>query len=128
MASGTIFMPHRFSCYLRLCRRQWALTQREIARLFRLASRQHVSRVERGKRTPSVFMLAAVEIMFDQHWGEIFPEIFREAEKHVIEELTNLRNIVCRDTSSLGQRKCAFATEALDRVTKKNNNTKEYAA
>lgn len=115
-------MPHQFSCYLRLCRRQWALTQREVARLFRLASTQHVSRVERGRRKPSVFMLVAVEVVFGKHWREVFPEVFREAEKQVVKELTQLRDMVCRDTTPLGQRKCAFATEALDRATNRNNN------
>ena len=74
-------------CYLRRHRRAWGLTQQEIASLVGLRSAAHVSRIEHGKRPPSLEAALACQVIFGIPPDAMFPQAY-----YLLEERT-MRNI-----------------------------------
>ena len=74
-------------CDLRRHRRAWGLTQREIASLVGLRSTAHVSRIEHGKRPPSLEAALACQVIFGIPPDALFPHVY-----HFVEEKT-MRNV-----------------------------------
>jgi transcriptional regulator with XRE-family HTH domain len=61
-------------CALRTHRRTWGLSQRELADLLGMESRAHISRIERGKRSPSFETALACSTLFGVPLGVLFPQ------------------------------------------------------
>ena len=68
---------------LRMYRRQWQLTLRELAELLGFRSSAHVSRLEQGKRTPSLETALACTAIFGATLDELFPEFVRRASARI---------------------------------------------
>src|SRR2546423_608870 len=65
-------------CYLRTHRRVWGLTQRELASLMGFESAAHVSRIENGKRAPTVESALACQVLFGIPPSTMFPHAYEE--------------------------------------------------
>src|SRR5690348_6236159 len=76
-------MPSKVPCYLRTLRREWGLTQKELATLVPGVKRVRVSKVERGKRVPRSTELLAYALIFDRRPEAIFPTLSQEIEAAV---------------------------------------------
>src|SRR5690242_4565456 len=77
-------MASKVPCYLRTLRREWGLTQKELARLVPGVKRARlVSKVERGKRVPKSTELLAYAVIFDRRPEAIFPTLSQEIEAAV---------------------------------------------
>jgi transcriptional regulator with XRE-family HTH domain len=70
--------------HVRRQRRRWALTQLELARLL-AASESIVSKYETLARSPSMEALVALEIVFGHSAQELFPAIYHEQRRSVLE-------------------------------------------
>ena len=78
MAVHALGMNHRKQLpRLRMYRRQWQLTLRELGLLLGFRSSAHVSRIEQGKRTPSSETALACTAIFGVSLHELFPELMR---------------------------------------------------
>jgi DNA-binding XRE family transcriptional regulator len=71
-------------CYLRTYRKEWQLTQDELASLVPGCNRNRVSNVERGKVLPRATELLAYMLIFDCAPQEIFPELAEAVEDGVM--------------------------------------------
>lgn len=87
---------------LRTRRREWGLTQSELAKLLGCKNRTHVSRIENGKGTPSTELAMACEIVFEHRLEELFPHLYRKVISRVH---ANFRALY----SSLPPKVCAHA-------------------
>jgi DNA-binding XRE family transcriptional regulator len=90
-------MRSKVPCYLRTLRREWGLTQKELATLVPGVKRVRVSKVERGKRVPKSTELLAYALIFDRRPEAIFPTLSQDIEAAV------RRNASC--FSSIGEKK-----------------------
>ena len=79
----------KLSCYLRTLRREWCVTQVDLARLARTSARR-VSNVERGTTPPNAAEILAYSLLFGLPPGEIFPAFYDGMEEHVKEQAYRL--------------------------------------
>ncbi|MHB8147502.1 MAG: helix-turn-helix domain-containing protein [Vulcanimicrobiaceae bacterium] len=77
-------------CYLRTHRRQWGLTQQELAGLMGFRSASHVSRIENGKRDPTTDTVLACEVIFGVSGLAMFPCAYDAVEDRVMRDLHRL--------------------------------------
>jgi transcriptional regulator with XRE-family HTH domain len=82
----------RLGNYLRSRRRQWHLTQGELAFLFGYTDESIVSRLERQERTVTLAVAHACELIFGYDAEEIFPALFAEVEDGVVARLHELQD------------------------------------
>ena len=112
--------PHVLS-YLRTHRRKWGLTQKDIARLVGRASSTHISRVERGLRTPSLETLIAYEIVFGIPPRSLIPNRYADIEERVLREAQTLFAELQDDRTRRGARKREFLELAIVRALSRTN-------
>ena len=91
MNAGTISLPlapfnmHRHpKNYLRALRKQWPLTQDELALLLGLSSQGTISRYERVGGLPTSLALIRLEIIFEGKLRGLYPKAFSDAEMFII--------------------------------------------
>ncbi len=110
-------MHNTLPSYLRTHRRKWALTQQELARLLGIKGAQHISRLEKGARRPSIAVLFSIEIIFGVRPQELFPKFFDDIEERTVRELYLLHEALEGDPKPHSRRKQQLAAEALARAT-----------
>ena len=98
-------MSSRVPTYLRTHRRKWGLTQTELAKLLGSKSRASVSRLECGKRTPSVESLLSCVVLFGADAPELFPHLYSHIEERVLRSAAAFLEELERDTSLKSARK-----------------------
>ncbi len=98
---------------LRMYRRSSALTLRELAELLGFRSSAHVSRLEQGKRTPSLETALACTAIFGVALDELFPELVRETSERIRIRATRFRSGHEKGSTTGEKRKCALMDEAL---------------
>lgn len=101
------------ACALRIHRRSWGFSQKELADLLGFASRTHVSRIEHGKRIPGLETALACATLFGVSLGELFPQLATEIEEQLRDRALRLHTGLSNTTSTLGLRKRALLTQAL---------------
>jgi transcriptional regulator with XRE-family HTH domain len=79
--------PKRFDNYIRMLRRQRGLSQDELASLLGWKSGSAVSRLERGRRKPSLETLLALEAIFGVPIREFYAGRFQKVETAVKERV-----------------------------------------
>jgi transcriptional regulator with XRE-family HTH domain len=110
-------MAHiRVSPRLRMYRRQWQLTLRELASLLGFKSGAHVSRLEQGKRTPSLETALACTAIFGATLEELFPESLRHTRATLKGRATRFRKGQEHSITPVSERKCDLMDEVLIRV------------
>jgi transcriptional regulator with XRE-family HTH domain len=101
---------------LRMYRRQWQLTLRELAELLGFRSSAHVSRLEQGKRTPSLETALACTAIFGVTLEELFPEFVRRASARIQVRATRFRKGHEKRSTPSNKRKCELVDDVLDRL------------
>ena len=75
---------------MRINRKRWALSQRELGQLLGGISRQTVGKFELGRRTPSLRMVLRYQVIFGADPADILPALYEELEEEVLEGATRL--------------------------------------
>lgn len=104
--------------YLRLHRRQWGLTQAELAFLFGYQSDAIVSRFERQEPRVTLAIAFACELIFDAGPKEIYPALIEQVKAGVIRRMRELYERLKRERPT--QRRIAklrLLQEAIARAT-----------
>jgi transcriptional regulator with XRE-family HTH domain len=108
-------------CYLRTHRRVWGLTQREMATLTGFKSTTHVSRIENGKRAPTVEVALACQVIFGMPPSAMFPHVYNLVEEKVMRNIYRL-HLALKNTTNLTElRKRELFSLALKRAVDKPN-------
>lgn len=106
-------VPHR----LKGKRKGWGLTQNELATLLGCRSGNHVSRVERALRRPSVRFLIASHILFGRSVEHLFKSLYDLVEEHVIREAYLFHERLVADDSPQSERKRKLLTQVIKAAT-----------
>ena len=104
--------------YLRARRRQWQLTQRELAFLFGYTDCSIVSRLERHERTITPAVVHACQLLFDCEPTDIFPALFEQAEAGLVSRIHELHARLAQGArTTRTAAKLRLLEEALARLT-----------
>lgn len=79
-------MSSRFPCYLVPLRKEWDLSQEELAALLPHGSRNRVSDVESGKAAPNAEEILAYGMIFGFPAARVFPEFTEKVEDAVMQK------------------------------------------
>jgi len=107
-------MSHRLPSYLHTLRKQWGLSQPELAALLNVTG-SALCRFENRSRRPTAELLVGAEVLFGHGAKEVFPGFYRGVEHAIVErasaELIQLKSAA--DSSASQKRR--FLTEIVER-------------
>ena len=106
-------------CYLRTHRRVWGLTQPDLASLLGFKSANHISRIENGKRDPTVEVAFACQVIFGIPPSQMFPQVYTLVEDRIMWNIYELHSALEKTTSLSGLRKRELCELALKRAVSK---------
>lgn len=112
-------------CYLRTHRRNWGLTQKELARLVGTASSVQISRYENGKRAPRIEVALACQVIFGVPPSIMFPDTFALVEDEVMRNIYRSDQALSNTTSLSGLRKRELFDFALKRALSRSRLIKK---
>lgn len=115
-------------CYLRTHRRVWGLTQQELASLMGFESAAHVSRIENGKRAPTIESALACQVIFGIPPSVMFPHAYDLVEERIIRDIYRLHLALENTTNPSELRKRELFSLALDRAINSPNTSERYDA
>ena len=108
-------------CYLRTLRRQWSLTQAEVASLLPKGDRNRVRDVEQGRTLPNASEILAYSVIFGASGSAVFPRYFADTEDIVMRRAYRLFKKVKRSGSPRSTRKLELLRQMLARARRKPN-------
>jgi len=83
---------------MRIHRKRWALSQRELGQLLGGSSATSVGRIETGRRAPSLPVMLRYQIIFGVSPARFFPDLYRTLEEDVLRRAADLsRGLEGRD-------------------------------
>ena len=113
-------MTSRLGNYLRVRRRQWQLSQKELAFLLGYKTDSIVSRYERQERRITLSIAFACHLIFGVEPKDIYPRLFEQVEDGVIRRMFELYNHLKEGKPSKKRdTKFLLLKEALSRTTKR---------
>lgn len=108
-------MNKRLRCYLRPHRRRWGFTQKELAFIID-TSRAVVSRLEHGRRQPDLMAAFALYIIFGARTYDLFPALFSDVERGVLERAYDLYERLQGNKSRSARMKLDFLEALFERA------------
>jgi transcriptional regulator with XRE-family HTH domain len=108
-------MP-KVPCYLRTVRREWGLTQNELASFIPQCQRARVSKVERGLLIPTAAELIAYALLFARTPETLFPAYAETIEDAVMRGAAALDKRLEAGNPVFANRKREFLRQLLDRA------------
>ena len=105
-------------CYLRTCRRNWGLSQHDLADLIGTVTSAHVCRLENSKRDPKLRVALACQVIFGVPPSTMFPNTYALAEEEVMRNMYRMDQALQNTTSLSGLRKRELFALALERATR----------
>jgi transcriptional regulator with XRE-family HTH domain len=121
LVPATRIMQKRLDRYLRPQRRRWGFTQKELAFIIGGKSGTAVSRLEQGRRRPSLAAAFALHILFGTDPVEIFPALFAEIERAVLARAYDLYERLQGDRSKAARMKLDFLEEMFARAKRRGD-------
>jgi DNA-binding XRE family transcriptional regulator len=109
-------MDHRIKSYARPLRRQWALTQRELAFLVGVKSSTVISRIEGLKRIPNLATALGYALVFGLGPVDLFPGYMAEVQTAVHGRVNELYEQLQGDPSKGTRVKLDFLETVLARL------------
>ena len=109
-------MSSKVACYLRTLRREWGLSQEELASLIPRCRRHRVSRVERGLTAPNAAELLAYTLLFAAAPQKIFPDYVDGIQDAIMRGAGRLDLRLVNDESPSAARKREFLQQLSDRI------------
>jgi transcriptional regulator with XRE-family HTH domain len=106
--------------YLRRHRREWGLTQDEIARLLSYRSGPHISRLEQDMRKPTLRVLFGYEVIFGHSPRTLFPDVFLNVEEAVMRQAIAMHERLKGRNDARSKRKVQLIAEMFARAAGSN--------
>lgn len=85
-------MSTRTGNYLRVRRRQWQLSQKELAYLLGYKADSIVPRYEKQERRLTLSIAFSCQLIFGTEPKELFPELYEQVEDGVVRRMYELHN------------------------------------
>jgi len=115
-------MQKKIPSYMRTHRRQWGLTQKELAHLLGAKSGTQISRYEHLLRRPKLYIALACQVIFGALPHKIFPKLFSEVEEGVMQRASQLYRKLQGGTTQATKRKLALLQKLLGRDAAESND------
>ena len=115
-------MTNKIPRYVGSQRRRWALDQDELAYLVGLKSGSNVSRIEHGKRHPTIKAAFGYEALFGVSASTLFPALFEGVEDALMRRAYKLHEELRSDDSRKARVKRQLLQEALGRARSRHSN------
>ncbi|MDR3500679.1 MAG: hypothetical protein P4L72_15805 [Parvibaculum sp.] len=116
-------MSSKVHCYLYTLRREWGLTQEELASLLPRGGRNRVSCVERNKHSPNAEEILAYWVIFGSLGYEVFTGFYGKLEDTVMQAAYRFHEQLEGDTSEKAERKRELIRRMFERTTGNANLT-----
>jgi transcriptional regulator with XRE-family HTH domain len=111
-------MTSKLTSYLHVRRRQWRLSQKELAFLLGYRTDSIISRYEHRERRMTLAIAFACSLIFGVEAKDMFPKLFEEVEDGVVRRLYELYNrLKAGKPSKKKDAKLRLLEEALSRTT-----------
>ena len=81
-------------------RKQWKLSEDELARLLGYRFRSAVHRIATNERTPSLWFVLACEVVFGESPRQLFPALYETVEDQVMRRAKKLDDALRHDYSA----------------------------
>jgi transcriptional regulator with XRE-family HTH domain len=108
----------RLRNYLRTYRRQWHLTQEELAFLFGYLDQSIITRLEQEERAVTLAVAHATELLFGVGPSEVFPALFESIEADALTRMRELRDrLLQSEPTQRTLAKLELLEQALGRMT-----------
>lgn len=91
----------------------------DLASLFGLRSAGHISRLEHGKRTPSVEVAFACQVLFGVTPSVMFPHVHTSVQERIMRNIYRLHLALSNATNLSELRKRELCSVVLKRATSK---------
>lgn len=101
---------------LRRHRRLWGLSAKELSVLLGLPDAAQLSRIEHGKRPPSIEVALASQVLFGVTPAEMFPQIYALAEDRMMRYIAERHLALAHSITATGKRKRELYEAALNRA------------
>jgi transcriptional regulator with XRE-family HTH domain len=108
-------MPRLLPSYLHTLRKQWGLSQPDMAALFDV-TRSAMSRFENRSRRPTVELVIGAEVIFGQTAKDVFPALYQEIERTLVGRARVLRDSVKSRTDPVARKKVLLLSEFIERA------------
>jgi transcriptional regulator with XRE-family HTH domain len=115
-------MSKKIARYIFSKRRRWGLGQQELAYLIGLKSGSNVSRLESGKRRPTIETAFAYQVLFGSTAAELLPELYSKVEDALMRRAYKLHEKLKGDESKEAQVKRQLLQATLTRAKKRSEN------
>ncbi len=106
-------MARLLPCYLHTLRKQWGLSQPELAHLLGIST-SALCKVETLARRPSAQFLLGAEIVFGHAACETFPGIYGAAEREIVARARALHDALAHDGAA--RQKLRLLAEIIERA------------
>jgi len=107
-------MSHRLPSYLHTLRKQWGLSQPELAALLGLTG-SALSRFENRSRRPSAELIIGAEVLFGHCAKDVFPGFYRAIERKIVERASAEHKRLEGQSDANTSQKLRFLAEVIER-------------
>ena len=111
-------MPTHVQCRLRTQRRLWGLNQQELATLLGCGGATHISRIERGERTPTLSVALASELLFGSPPKRTFSLSYQKTEEELMRRVYAMHQRLAKSRRPADLRKRELLESCLKRAVK----------
>jgi transcriptional regulator with XRE-family HTH domain len=108
-------MSRLLPSYLHTLRKQWGLSQPDLAALFDVSG-SAMSRFENLSRRPTVELVIGAEVVFGHTAKEVFPALYKEIEHSIVDRARVLRDGLETKTDPATRQKLRLLSEIIERA------------
>jgi transcriptional regulator with XRE-family HTH domain len=108
-------MSRLLPSYLHTLRKQWGLSQPDMAALFDVTG-SAMSRFENLSRQPTVELVIGAEVIFGQSAKDVFPALYQDIERTIVDRARVLRDSLKSRTDPVARKKLRLLAEFIKRA------------
>jgi transcriptional regulator with XRE-family HTH domain len=109
-------MPHRLPSYLHTLRKQWGLSQPDLASLLGVTGSAQC-RFENLSRRPSAELIIGAEVIFGHGPNEVFPAFYHDIERAIVDRARSQVARLESRTDPASRDKLRLLTEIIERAS-----------
>ena len=109
-------MSHLLSSYLHTLRKQWGLSQPDLASLLGITA-SALCRFENLSRRPTAELIIGAEVIFGHGAKEVFPALYRDIERDIVNRAKARHKRLDSKTDPTTREQLRLLTEIIERAS-----------
>lgn len=114
-------MSHLLPSYLHTLRKQWGLSQPDLAALLGVTG-SALCRFENLSRRPTAELIIATEVIFGHGAKDVFPAFYRDIERVIVDRARTQHKRLESETDPAVREKLRLLTEVIERASQTKLN------